>query len=308
MADLDRNKRLPRFCDYEGSDYRTAFWQGQGREYEDLAERIALRKLLPATGERIVDIGGGFGRLVDLYAGFKEIVLLDYSRTQLLDARDRLTDDRITYVAANLYQLPFAEQAFDTAVMVRVLHHLSDVPSALAAIHAVLKPGATFVLEYANKRHLKAVLRYLLRRQKENPFDYEPWEFAELNFNFHPVYIEHNLEAAGFRIERQLGVSHLRIGVLKRLVPARVLASLDGWLQQPTAKWKWTPSMFLRACRSGNSSDPAASQIFRCPGCGSGEFSQGSTAMTCRRCGSRWSTSGGIYDFREPLAGLPSGG
>jgi SAM-dependent methyltransferase len=308
LANLDRNRQLPRFCDYEGSDYRTAFWQGQGREYEDLAERIALRKLLPATGDRIIDIGGGFGRLVDLYAGFKEIVLLDYSRTQLLDARGRLNDDRITYVAANLYQLPFAEQAFDTAVMVRVLHHLSDVPNALLAIHAVLQPGAAFVLEYANKRHLKAILRYLLRRQKQNPLDYEPWEFAELNFNFHPAYIEHNLKAAGFRIERQLGVSHLRIGLLKRLVPARILATLDGWLQQPTAKWKWTPSMFLRTYTAGKDTGPVAAQVFRCPGCGSGELLQGSIDVTCRGCGRRWSTSDGIYDFREPLGRLKDRG
>jgi SAM-dependent methyltransferase len=301
LADLDRSKKLPRFCDYEGSDYRTAFWQGQGREYEDLAERIALRKLLPAAGQRIIDIGGGFGRLVDLYAGFKEIVLLDHSRTQLLDARSRLNDDRITYVAANLYQLPFAAQAFDTAVMVRVLHHLSDVPSALVAVHGVLQPGATFVLEYANKRNLKAILRYLLRIQEHDPFEYEPWEFVELNFNFHPSYMEYHLEAAGFRVDQQLGVSHFRIGVLKRLLPARILAGLDSWLQQPSARWKWTPSMFLSTCVVGHGTGPIASQIFCCPVCG-GDLLRGSTEMTCKACDRHWSRSDDIYDFREPLA------
>ena len=34
-------------CDYEGTSYRARFWEGQGREYEDLAERIALKRLLP---------------------------------------------------------------------------------------------------------------------------------------------------------------------------------------------------------------------------------------------------------------------
>ena len=37
----------PPVCDYEGSDYRTRFWDGQGRDYEDLVERLALRRLLP---------------------------------------------------------------------------------------------------------------------------------------------------------------------------------------------------------------------------------------------------------------------
>ena len=57
----------PRICNYEGTSYRANFWEGRGREYEDLAERNALRKLLPARGQRLVDIGAGFGGLVDLY-------------------------------------------------------------------------------------------------------------------------------------------------------------------------------------------------------------------------------------------------
>jgi SAM-dependent methyltransferase len=294
-------ERTPRFCDYEGSDYRTAFWEGQGREYEHLAEGIALQKLLPPAGERLIDIGGGFGRLVELYKGYQEIVLLDYSTTQLSDARSRLGDARIIYVAANLYQMPFAANAFDAAVMVRVLHHLSDVPGAFLAIHGILRPGATFVLEYANKRHLKALLRHFLRRQGPDPFALEPWEFVELNFNFHPAYVEESLQAACFRIKRQLSVSHFRVGFLKRVVPAWLLATVDGWLQEPTARFKLTPSMFVQAHASGISTAACADYIFRCPRCGSSDLTQGSTALTCRGCGRRWATADGIYDFREPL-------
>jgi len=301
LIDRGSSNNSPRFCDYEGSDYRTAFWEGQGREYEDLVERIALRRLLPPTGERVIDIGGGFGRLVDLYNGYKEIVLMDYSRSQLEDAHRRLGEGRITYVAANLYEMPFVAGAFDAAVMVRVLHHQADVPAALHAIQGILRPGATFVLEYANKRHLKAILRYLLRRQEHNPFSYEPWEFVALNFNFHPAYVEHNLEKAGFHIERQLCVSHFRIGFLKRLIPARILAAIDGWLQQPTAWLKLTPSIFLQARTLGQESPPVVSQIFSCPQCRSIELVQGPDSLLCTSCSRRWSMAGGLYDFRQPF-------
>jgi SAM-dependent methyltransferase len=301
LADQSCNKQSPRFCDYEDSHYRTTFWEGQGREYEDLAERIALRKLLPPTGERIIDIGGGFGRLVNLYAGYKEIVLLDYSTSQLEDARRRLGDGRITYVAANLYEMPFGKGAFDTAVMVRVLHHQSDVPAALRAIRSILRPGATFVLEYANKRHLKAILRHLLQRQAHNPFDYEPWEFAELNFDFHPRYVERNLKETGFHVERQLCTSHFRIAFLKRIVPASVLATVDGWLQQPTARLQLTPSIFLRARTSGQQTVPVAPEMFCCPRCGTSALVLDADTLGCGGCGRRWSTAGGIYDFRRPL-------
>jgi SAM-dependent methyltransferase len=295
LADPDHSKKLPRFCDYEGSDYRTAFWQGQRREYEDLAERIALRKLLPATGERIIDIGGGFGRLVDLYAGFKEIVLLDYSRTQLLDARGRLNDARITYVAANLYRLPFAEQAFDIAVMVRVLHHLSDVPSALLAIRAILQPGATFVLEYANKRNLKEILRYLAGRSQRRPFSPEPVEYAPLHFDFHPSYVDQALRSAGLVPTRSLAVSSLRLGLLKRLLPLSWLVRLDQLLQSPSAPLCLAPSMFLSA-RAHKEAAPSEG-LFRCPACGNEQFDDSTAALSCTSCGRKWPIEDGIYDF-----------
>jgi len=76
-----------RVCDYEDSTYRTDFWEGRGRDYEDGAERVAIRRLLPRTGTRLLDIGAGFGRLADLYAGYREVILLDYSVSQLRYAR-----------------------------------------------------------------------------------------------------------------------------------------------------------------------------------------------------------------------------
>jgi hypothetical protein len=185
--------------------------------------------------------------------------------------------------------------------MVRVLHHQSDVPTALQAIRSILRPRATFVLEYANKRHLKSIVRYLLRRQEHNPFDYEPWEFVELNYNFHPTYVERNLEEAGFHVERQLCTSHFRIGFLKRIVPARLLATVDSWLQQPTAKLRLTPSIFLRARVLGQETIAGPSHIFCCPRCGDSALAQDSDALECKGCGRRWSTAGGIYDFRQPV-------
>src|SRR5678816_1824639 len=69
--------------DYEGSPYRRAFWEGQGRAYEDAVERLALQQLLPAYGPRLAELGAGFGRLADLYQGYEQVILFDYSRTLL---------------------------------------------------------------------------------------------------------------------------------------------------------------------------------------------------------------------------------
>jgi ubiquinone/menaquinone biosynthesis C-methylase UbiE len=127
----------------------------------------------------MLELGAGAGRNTPRYAGFERVVLLDYSRTQLEQAQSRLgRSDRYIYVAADIYRLPFVDGLFDAATMIRTLHHMADAPAALGQVRNVLQPDATFILEFANKLNLKAMLRYALRRQAWSPFTLEPVEFA----------------------------------------------------------------------------------------------------------------------------------
>jgi SAM-dependent methyltransferase len=287
-------------CDYEGTSYRARFWDGQGREYEDLAERIALSGLLPPNGRRIVEIGAGFGRLAALYEGYEQVVLLDYAVSGLREAQERLgTSGRFVYVAADVYRLPLAPGTCDTAVTVRVLHHLEDVPAALRSIAAVLRSGGTYVLEYANKRNLKAIARYLLRRQSWSPFTPEPYEFVRLNFDFHPDWMVQELKHAGFIVDAGKAVSHFRYPFVKRVVPARALAAADGVFQDVSAGWKLSPSIFLRARVSGTGS-LSGGGLFCCPTCRSLDLKPGDDALVCEGCGAVWSKVDGIYDFKSP--------
>jgi len=295
----------PPVIDYEGSSYSTEFWN-PSREYEDRAERIALRALLPPRGRRLADIGAGAGRLAELYAGYDEVILMDYARSTVMEARARWAHDtRFKFVAADLYQLPFADGAFDTVVMVRVIHHIVDVPRALGNIAAALKPGGAFVFEFANKRHLKSMLRYALRRQRWSPFDRSPVEFAVLNFDFHPDWMKTQLRHAGFTIRSMRAVSTFRLGALKRLFGARRLAALDGALQRPLAALAISPSMFAL-----NQKPPLAVSrlrgedrggVFVCPLCR--EPLPAAPVGDELRCvnGHRWSTRDGLYDFKTPL-------
>ena len=144
MSDLH-----PPICDYEGSDYQRTFWEEGGRAYEDAVEAIALRRLLPEGGQRVLDLGAGAGRNAPRYTGFQQIVLLDYSHTMLEQAQARLgTSDRYLYVAADGYALPFAPGVFDTVVMVRVLHHMADPQAVLRQVAGILGSKGAFVLEF----------------------------------------------------------------------------------------------------------------------------------------------------------------
>jgi SAM-dependent methyltransferase len=294
---------LPPVLDYDGtgdSSYRRDFWEGTGREYEDRVERVALKRLLqPDHGKRLLELGAGFGRLSESFAGYEQVILLDYAKSQLEEARARLGDEKFIYVAANIYQLPINDGACDAATMIRAIHHFADVPAAMAQVRAALSPGAVFILEYANKRNLKAMLRYAIGTQQWRPYDETPIEFVPLHFDFHPRYMQSTLLEAGFSPARRLPVSYLRIAPLKRLIPARVLAGLDAILQ--SSGLLYSPSIFTRNTVSGSRPASLTEKLFRCPECSSTDLSDGDDRLICSGCDRQWSKANGVYDFREPI-------
>jgi len=177
-----------------------------------------------------------------------------------------------------------------------VLHHLAEAPQALAQIRRVLQSESTFILEFASKQNLKAILRYFLRQQEWNPFTPEQVEFVALNFDFHPKTVRQWLGEADFNVERQLTVSHFRIGFLKRIIPTKLLVALDSLAQLTGDWWQLTPSVFVKN-RAVSDSSPGAG-FFQCPQCGQALDEAQPEAFFCSGCGANWPIVDGIYDFR----------
>ncbi len=288
----------PPICNYEGSDYQTSFWDQADRAYEDAVEAVALKRLLPAHGKLLLELGAGAGRNTPRYAGYERVVLLDYSKTQLQQAQSKLGSGvRYLYVAADAYRLPFVAGLFDGATMIRTLHHMADAPKALQQVRSVLQENAVFILEYANKKNLKAILRYLTRRQKWNPFSPEPIEFAALNFDFHPRMVRSWLENNGFELQKQLTVSHYRMGFFKKLIPLKILVWMDSLAQLSGDAWQLSPSVFSRNLAVGTSPLAQPGSFFKCPLCNSA-LEDTPPLLICRACSQEFSVENGIYDFR----------
>ena len=238
---------IPRYDDLR---YRDVFWAA--RDYEDRCDRLAIRALLPPTGERLVEVGAGYGRLADEYRGYREVVLLDASEAHVAAAREQFRDDgRIRVQQGDAYALPFDDGSFDAVVCVRVVHHLQHPGAVFAEFARVLRPGGVLVLEFANKRNLKAILKHALGRQEWSPFTTEPHEYLPLHFDRHPLEVRRLLRRAGLRVEEVRAVSLFRLPMLRDRLPAGWLAAVEGPLQGPLGSVTPGPSVYVQARKAG---------------------------------------------------------
>jgi ubiquinone/menaquinone biosynthesis C-methylase UbiE len=291
--------KTPPVCSYEGSDYQDSFWVKGERAYEDAAEGVALKRLLPTSGKWMLELGAGAGRNTLRYKGFEHIVLLDYSTTQLAQAQARLEKNpRYRYVAADVYHLPFVDGLFDAATMIRTLHHMADAPKALDQVSHVLQTHSTFILEFANKRNLKSIARYLLRKQTWNPFSCDPIEFEKLNFDFHPKTIRKWLKDLDFHIQKSLSVSHFRMKWFKKHIPLNILIRMDSLLQWSGSWCQYTPSVFIKSILLAKKPVAKPGAFFKCPKCGATELDEKKGFVVCKRCKRRYPIKNNIYDFR----------
>lgn len=236
--------------DYNGYDYKKDFWENTNREYEDQADRMAIRKLLPKRMEKFADIGGGYGRLANEYLKrAHKVFLFDYSKSELKQAKE-IYGDKIETRAGDIYELPFKDKELDGLMMVRVTHHLEKLEDAIAELFRVLKPGGVAVIEVANKRTLPKIARFVTRRSKVNPFDRKVANYTEISadgfYNYHPKYVEEIFDKVGFKIEKILSVSNFRSGTLKKMFGTKNLVKMEDKAQKVLAPIRFAPSIYYK--------------------------------------------------------------
>lgn len=117
--------------------------------WEELTPLAALAK----SGDRVLDVGCGFGRLYgllkDLPAGQAGVsyIGVDQSEEQLKIAREMFPEADFQHV--DMEQLPFPDASFDIVYCIAALHHLSTVrrrEDAIREMARVVKSGGLIVL------------------------------------------------------------------------------------------------------------------------------------------------------------------
>jgi len=108
------------------------------------AIEAALLAALPDRAGRVLDIGTGTGRLLEVLAPrAEEMVGVDASRAMLALARDRIARRKLkaSVRLGDMYRLPFEARGFDTVTLQMVLHYADDPAAALAEAARMVAPG-----------------------------------------------------------------------------------------------------------------------------------------------------------------------
>ena len=247
---------------YDTYNY-SAYWDT--RRYEHESEIIAIKKLLEKVpkSERILEVGGGFGRLTPSYIHrARKIYLSDPSSKLLKIARSNLHDKKITFVHSKLDNLDTKVRAksIDLLLMVRVLHHMDDIEEAFTKISKLLSSRGFLILEFANKLHFKSKLINFLKGNITYPMEIYPEDIRSkknkskktLPFNnFHPDDVIEKLKECDFEIIEKLSVSNIRSDRLKNSLPLETLTYFEKILQKVLSYINFGPSIFILARKKG---------------------------------------------------------
>ena len=116
---------------------------------------IRFDKLGLRRGDRVLDVGAGFGRhAFEAARRGGSVVALDYAVDEvaqtratvgaMVDAGEITVDDFAGGLRGDATRLPFADDSFDVVITSEVLEHIQDDVAAIAEMTRVLAPGGVF--------------------------------------------------------------------------------------------------------------------------------------------------------------------
>ncbi len=120
------------------------------------ATEAMLRELEPSPDCRLLDAGGGTGRVSGVlqeYVG--SVVLSDISMGMLKEAAAK---DNLRPTCALSEKMPFADDYFDCVLMVDALHHVNDQAKTASELWRIIKPGGRIVIQEPDIRRFSVKL------------------------------------------------------------------------------------------------------------------------------------------------------
>ncbi len=228
------------------------YWDG--RDYENAAENVAIKRLLKGRHfKHAVDIGGGYGRLCVLLEEYADKVTLAEPSQQQLDIAEEFLKyhPRTERKLMQVEDLQFKDGSVDLFTMIRVMHHLPEPKVPFDELARALSDDGYIILEMANYTHFRNRVKHMLKGKKlpDEPVDIRSAKHMkedEIPFvNHNPNTVIRQLAQSGLQVESTLSVSNLRSPGLKKVMPRALMVSIERALQKPLASSHFGPSIFF---------------------------------------------------------------
>jgi ArsR family transcriptional regulator len=117
---------------------------------EAAVEAAMLSAMGAGPFERLIDLGTGTGRILELFAGrAKTLIGFDVNREMLAHARARLAGSGVRNAQVRLgdiFNLPLEDGGADAVIIHQVLHFLDDPAKAVEEAARVLAPGGRLLI------------------------------------------------------------------------------------------------------------------------------------------------------------------
>ncbi|MFF7250735.1 class I SAM-dependent methyltransferase [Embleya sp. NPDC055664] len=109
----------------------------------------------------IIEVGAGTGMFAAAMARWitgSTVLAVEPSEPMLSEARRHHPHPAVQYASGSAECLPAPADAFDMALLSRVIHHLPDRPAAVRELARVLRAGGTVIVRTTFKERLDAVV------------------------------------------------------------------------------------------------------------------------------------------------------
>ena len=135
----------------------------------ELVDRLDLK-----GDETVLDAGCGTGHVTArLLERCGRVIALDGSQNMLDVARERLGDERVTYVHADLGAPLPLDETVDVVISTSTFHWIDDHDALFANLAAVLRPGGVLSAECGGEGNIETVNRIL----DELGLETKRWQF-----------------------------------------------------------------------------------------------------------------------------------
>ena len=134
-----------------------------------------LRELDPSPNCRLLDAGGGTGRVSGyLQEHVGSVVLADISMGML---REATLKEGLRPTCALTESMPFGEDFFDCVLVVDALHHVSDQAQTARELWRIIKPGGRIVMFCGTVEHACKSRDFTFRSLEKSTEKFDGAEF-----------------------------------------------------------------------------------------------------------------------------------